>query len=427
MKNLISYLVFGNGRQIKCKAAWWHISYSCVNALQFAVMLLLVRRFCGIENGGIFAIAYTTSQLMYTIGSYSFRNFHATDTCQIYSYKDYSRARFLTCTAMAVISVAYCWLRQYDATKTKMVLIACILKLIEAVENLYHGELQRGGRLDIAGRTGAFRFFLNDVAFLLVLLLTQNMLLALISAVITTLLVTVTMRKCYGVLFLSTGQAGEWTIALRLLLECLPLFISGMLSIYISDAGKYAVDIYLGNEAQTYFSVIFMPVFAINMLSSMIYYPKITQMAELWNVKKFDEFRCVVFQQVLIIVACFMAVALFGVLIGLRLLGLIYKLSLNSLIAEFVVLLVGGGFVALYNYMYACITIMRHQNSMLALSSVSAVVALLLSNIIVPRFGLTGTCWLYLLLMFLEAVGSAGFAYKFYQQATKNWKGERKK
>lgn len=157
----------------------------------------------------------------------------------------------------------------------------------------------------------------------------------------------------------------------------------------------------------------------------MTYYPKVKQMAELWNDKNFAGFRRLVFRQILVITVYFMAVVLFGVLIGLRLLGLIYKLSLNSLVVEFVILLVGGGFVALYNYMHACITVMRHQGSMLMLSGVIVIVALILSNIVVPRFGLTGTCWLYLLLMFLEAAGSVGFVIKFYYRAAKDGKDEK--
>ena len=425
MRSNISYLVFGNGKHIDSKSLFWNMTFSVTNALQSAIMLLIVTRVCGIKDGGIFSIAYATSQLMYTVGGYSTRTFQATDTRYVYSYRDYSNARFVTCLGMMITASVYCAIRQYDLEKTEIVFAACIYKLIEAIEDLDHGELQREGRLDIAGRIGTFRIVLNDLTFFAILSATGDVKFALIGVAAVAALVVAITHQYYKVSFHREKQATQKKKISRLLWDCFPLFASGCLAMYVSNASKYAIDVYLGDETQTYFSVIFMPVFTINLLSGVCFRPQMKQMADFWNAREFKRFQKMIFRQVLVIIALSVSITTFGVLIGLRLLSLIYKLPLDSLAVEFAILLAGGGLVALYNYLYHCITIMRRQGSLLVQSAVVAATALIMSNIVTSRFGISGACWSYFLLTFLEAAGSIGLIGRFYCQAVQDEKSEK--
>lgn len=419
MEQMLLYLIFGNGRDIPRKAVLWSMAFSMVDAVQSAVMLLAVTRLCGAEVGGVFAIAYATAQLMYAVGTYSVRTFHATDTQGVYSYHSYARARAVTCVGMAVASVAFCLLRGYGAAKTGVVLLACAYKLVEVVEDLDHGELQRLGRLDVAGRVGTLRIVLNDILFFSVLSASRDLTAALATVMLVSLLVTAVCHGLYREHWQSepaiSGQ-GSSRGAGRLLWECLPLFIAGCLAMYISNAAKYAIDAHLGDVVQTYFSVIFMPVFTINLLSLVCFRPQMKRMAELWNCGEYQEYLRMVLRQVAIIVALCVAITAFGVVIGLRLLSLLYGVDLSGLMGEFVVLLLGGGLVALYNYMNTCITIMRRQKYLLVLTALVATVALAVSDTLVLRAGITGACWCYLGLMLLEALGATVLTVIFYQQ-----------
>lgn len=416
MKTLISYLIRGNDKHIERNSTVWNVVFCGLNSLQSAIMMLTVVRICGVELGGIFSIGYATGQLMYTVGSYSFRNYHATDIGYAYSFSDYSWARALTCALMALVSILYCVLRQYDVFKACVVLLACLLKLLEAVEDLYHGELQRFGRLDIAGRAGTLRVLLNDAVFLLVMLASRDVTAALIGVVLVTGLMTVvTWRSCIAVsqqLFVAV----RWEHVGRLLLVCLPLFVSGCLSLYISDASRYAIDAHLDDAAQTYFSVIFMPIYTINILSMAVFRPKMKKLAERWNCGDLFEFRRIVLGQVGIIAALTATIMAFGLWLGLPILSWLYKLSLDQYVGEFAILLVGGGVVSVYNWMSACVTVMRKQASLLVLSGVAGVTALVASNLFVLWGGMIGACWSYLLLMLLEAVGGAALTWVFYRR-----------
>lgn len=414
MKRSFIRLIIGNGRDSQRKAVFWNMTFSGANALQSAVTLLLVTRLCGSVVGGVFAIAYTTSQLMYMVGNYSFRNFHATDTNRTYLYRDYSRARMVTCCAMAIFSALYCLLRQYDPAKTGMVLAACAYRLIEATEDLDHGELQRRGHLDAAGREGTLRLLLCDGIFLLLLLATRNPLVAILGMVAVALALTLLAHRLYGPLLAEGRTAVGQAKAKQLLLDCFPLFAAGCLAVYNTNAAKYAIDSCLDNEAQTYYSVIFMPVFTINLLSGMVFRPQLKHMSELWNSGERGRFQRMVLWQVAVIVVLAAVITLFGVFIGLWLLGLLYGLELSDYTAHFTILLVGGGLSALYTYMECCLTVMRRQKALLPLGCVVAVAALAASGPLVGRHGLLGACESYLLLMVIAALGAVALFAWYY-------------
>lgn len=416
VKKAFRQLILGNGRCRQRKAAFWNMSNSGINALQSAVMLLMVTRLCGAESGGVFAIAYTTSQLMYTVGSYSFRNFHATDTSTVYLYSDYKHTRIVTCSGMAVASVLYCLFQQYDPEKAALVLTTCAYRLFGTVEDLDHGELQRKGYLDIAGREGTFRILLCDVVFLLLLLATRNPLAAMLGVAATALLVRLLAHRVYTPLLAdsvpSTGQRKTW----QLLIDCFPLFAAGCLAMYNANAAKYAIDASLGDTAQTYYSVIFMPVFTINLLSTMVFRPQLKRMSELWNERSYKDFRRIVLRQVAVVAALAAGITLFGVFIGLQLLGFLYGLELSSYAVHFAILLVGGGLSALSNYIGTCLTVMRRQKALLILGCVVAAAALTVSKPLVVQCGLMGACLSYLFLMAIEACGNIALFIRYYKQ-----------
>lgn len=403
-------------RQRQRKAVFWNMMLSGINALQSAVMLLMVTQLCGSEEGGVFAIAYATSQLMYTVGSYSFRTFHATDTDTVYLYRDYSRARVVTCCTMAVVSVLYCLFQQYDPEKSALVLAACAYRLIEAVEDLNHGELQRRGYLDVAGRGGTLRILLCDAMFLLLLLATKNALIAMLGTASVTLLITLLANRVYRPLFAEVAAPVHQEKSRQLLIDCFPLFVSGCLGMYNANAAKYAIDACMGNEAQTYYSVLFMPTFTIGLLSGMIFSPQFKHMSEVWNGGERAVFQRMVLRQVAIIAVLAAGITLFGVLAGLRLLGVIYGLDLSGYTLCFAILLVGGGLSALCGYLGGCLTIMRRQKSLLVLSCVVAVTALIFSKPLVSQYGLIGACCSYLLLRTIEACGDVALFIWYYKQ-----------
>lgn len=385
------------------KSIFWNMTFSVLLALQSAVILMIVTRVIGTEEAGITSIAYATAYLMSTVGLYGIRNFHATDSEYRYSYKEYGRVRIICCIFMVLCSLIYCFWKEYDVYKTNVILLVCLLKLEEVIEDLYHGEFQRVGRLDIAGLLGTFRLGIMYLGFVSVILFTRNLLAAIASMVVLSFIVILITRIALE-RFLGKISVNHKKSSLKILISCFPLFIMSFLSIYISNAPKYAIDNYLSEEKQALYAILSMPLFTINLLSEILYRPQLLHMAELWNTNNRMGFRKLIWKQIRNITTVTAIIIAGGTLIGLKILEILYGVPLDTLKKEFVILLISGGIVAIYNFFTACLTIIRKQAFMLGISIFVMLTAHVISAPLIQHGGLTGAAHLYLILMLGEMV-----------------------
>lgn len=390
-----------NAETIERRCAFWNMTFSILVALESAIMLMIVTRVIGAEDAGILSIAFATAYLMSTIGMYGVRNFHVTDSKNCYSYKDYGKVRLICCTFMLCVSLIYCFWKSYDEYKTSIILMVCLLKLGEAVEDLYHGELQRIGRLDIAGLLGTFRLIITYCLFGGAILFTRNLFISISLVVVLTFITTIVTRIFLG-RFLDKKRTDNKGTLFKILISCFPLFLMSFLSIYISNAPKYAIDNYLSEEKQALYAIISMPLFTINVLSEILYRPQLFHMAELWNTNNRIGFRKLIWKQVRNIVVVTAMIAIGGALIGLKVLEILYGVSLDTLKKEFIILLISGGIVAVYNFFTACLTIIRKQAYMIGVSIFIVLTANFISAPLVQYEELTGASYLYLILMLGE-------------------------
>lgn len=390
-----------NAETIERRCAFWNMTFSILVALESAIMLMIVTRVIGTEDAGILSIAFATAYLMSTIGMYGVRNFHVTDSKNCYSYKDYGKVRLICCTFMLCFSLIYCLWKSYDEYKTSIILMVCLLKLGETIEDLYHGELQRIGRLDIAGLLGTFRLVITYCLFSCIILITRNLFISISLVVVLTFITTIVTRIFLG-RFLDKKRIDNKGALFKILISCFPLFLMSFLSIYISNAPKYAIDNYLSEEKQALYAIISMPLFTINVLSEILYRPKLFHMAELWNTNNRIEFRKLIWKQVRNIVVVTAMIAVGGALIGLKVLEILYGVPLDTLKKEFIILLISGGIVAVYNFFTACLTIIRKQAYMIGVSIFIVLTANFISAPLVQYKELTGASYLYLILMLGE-------------------------
>ena len=389
-------------KDMERKSVFWNMLFSLLLALQSAMMMRVLTRVIGADEAGILSIAYATGYLMYTIGVYGVRDFHATDSQRHFSYDDYRRLRIISCCVMFLCSLLYCIFKGYEGHKSLVIFLICILKLEEAVEDLYHGELQRIGRLDLAGKLGTVRLSLTYVLFIVCILYTQNVVLAISAMLIVSLVILFITRSLLRNFVERNLTNNKVKILLNLFIICFPLFVMLFLSIYINNAPKYAIDTYLSEEDQAYYAIISMPVFTINLLSGIVYRPKLLYMAELWNTGKRSEFIQLIWKQVVNIIMISVMITIMGLLIGLRILEALYGMSLIFLKKEFAILLFGGGIVSIYNFFCACLTIIRRQIFMLGIAIFVMVFSRIISSPFVCLAGLTGASYLYLILMMTQ-------------------------
>ena len=391
--------------------------YGILSALQSAVMVMAVTRVEeDLEKAGIISLAYAAAYLMQTAAAYGVRNFHASDVTGMYSFWEYKAVRNVTCALSFISAVGYCLCIGYDRQKMLFVACICILKLSEVYEDLLHGELQRLGRLDAACRFGTFRM-LAGYGIILVLLSAGSG----VFELFVTLAVQSIIFVCIEYILLKRTQQEEEIDLCRcrkIIKECFPILFMNFLNIFICNVPKYAIDACLTEEVQAYFSILFMPVFCIGLLSEAIYRPKLVEAAQIWKDGRSSEFYDFVKKQVEYIFFITTAACLLGAGIGIRILGMLYGLPLQQYAVDFAVLLAGGGIAALVNFFAACLTVIRKHFLMAGVFSVTAAAAFGISKYMVEKGGLRGAAALYVVLMSCELLFMAVIIVRYWRRET---------
>lgn len=396
----VKKMLFFDNKNIKKQSMLWNLIASVLNAGISAYMLMIITRFIGVSDGGIFAIAATLGYQFLTIGCFGMRNYQATDTNNIYSFKEYLVSRYITSILMILTMIVFILYKNYDLSKSLVVIAFVLFKWIDAYEDVYHGFYQQNDRLDVACREQSYRYIFSLLFFTIIIILTKNLFVSCLFTFIFSLIFFIVINNIIKQEFIENDKFNKKNV-LKLLRDCFPLFLSTYLYLYICNSPKYAIDAVLNDSLQSYFGILFMPVFVINLISTLVYRPILTKLAVLWNTNKISELKQDIFKQLVIILVFTLCAVIFAYFIGTEVLGLIYGVDLSEYKTTLSLLMIGGGLNAVVSYLLSIITIIRAQNTILPGYIFVSILAIIFSNKIVKNYSLMGASVLYDILTLL--------------------------
>lgn len=412
-------LILGNGENQGKKNVIWNMIGSLLFALASIVLFAAAARATGEYYGGIFSIAFTTGQLLLTIGYYEVRAFQVTDLSGQYSFQDYFSARVLTSIAMAAAGVVYVCILRPEPVKAAVLLLMCFYKLMDGAADVFEGEFQRQGRLDVAGKSLAFRTAFSGSVFVLSVLWSNDIVIAsgaaLAAAVFAFAVFDLAVIGEFGTLALS----GAWKKVLSLLKDCTALFVVGFLYLYICNAAKYAIDAHMSAEAVTYYTDIYLPTSTINLLSGFIFKPLLTTMGTSYQEGEWEKFRSLVGKLLLGILLLTAVCCLGAFLLGIPVLSFIFGHDLSSYRTALVILILGGGANAAVMLLYYALTTMRKQRLILFSYSVAFLLAVGTAPVLIKRCGILGGACCYTGIMTVLVVLLFACCLYQYQRAVK--------
>ena len=386
----------------------WNAVNAIMSALESPVILIVLNRTNGLEDAGVFSIAFAVATLLLYLGQYGFRRFQSSDISEKYTFEEYYGARFLTCGAMIIAALAYCIygsiVKGYTVEKFAVILVICLIKGVQAFSDVIHGRMQQLGRLDVATKSSCTRYIAEILSFCLTLIFTHNLLAAALTCFAVSIVVFMLTSYNAARDFCSLKPCFEWQAMKRLLVEGFPLFVSLFLNMYISNAPKYAIDAYLSDEIQALYNMVFMPAFVIQLIAHFIFNPIITTYAEVWQKGDKKRFRFLVLRQCAVILGLTVLAVLVALTIGIPVLGWIFDADLSSYKTELCIVCIGGGFLAYSVFFNTIITIVRLHKVLFYTYGVAALAALLMSKYFVVGYGIMGAVILYAVIIALLAV-----------------------
>ncbi|MCC8101911.1 MAG: lipopolysaccharide biosynthesis protein [Clostridiales bacterium] len=393
-------------------AVVWNAFSAMMNSFQTTILLIVLTRAGTDTDSGTFVIAYAVGNLMLQVGKYGVRQFQVTDTAETYTFRDYVAARGITVVLMLLASLVYVGYTllsgRYTVQKAVIVLLICLVKAVEAFEDVLHGRLQQLGRLDIAGRILGLRLFSFIVLYALLFLKTRNLLLTSLVSLLVTLTLSLLMNgSVCGYLEPEKGHVPGKTVKHQasaprvraLLLACVPLCVSACLNMYVANVPKYIVDSVVSAQEQTALNIVFMPVFVIALLGNFIFQPILKRLGLLWHEKRTGEFNGIVGKLAGIVVLLTAGIALAGYWLGIPVLELVYGVDLSAYRVILVVFILDGGIIAMHNLLILVITILRRQSRMIYGYVAAALALSVFGTPVLKRAGMMAICLFFTLIL----------------------------
>ena len=375
----------------------WNAIGSVIYSLSSFLYLMAAKRVCGDAEAGFFALCYATAQLLLTLGRFGMRTYQATDLAEKYSFQEYSYSRVLTVSLMLFGGLIYSG-ALFSGARLVTCFAIVMMKAADAVEDVYHGNLQQKMRVDLMGKSLAFRNLYSIVAFSACLILTKNLLLACVLTAVFSIGLCFILNHRLSVRYASPSDKDfrdKANNVKKLLITCFPLFLGTFFSLLLYNIPKYSLSAFMSEEYQTYYSILFMPSFVTTLLCEFILRPALAKIAGLWGAKDYHRFTRYFIRLFLVLLAGGICIVAGGDLVGRRILEIIYAADLSAYRFEFFILLCGGVLSALVYFLYNILIAIRHEKSILPVYGATILITWGISIPLVRDGGIQGASLCY--------------------------------
>lgn len=368
----------------------WNTFASIISSLVNAVVLLFCTRINGTEAAGIFSIAFATAIILNAVGDYGIRIYQVTDSKRKYQFGEYLSARIVVVVAMVLVGIGFVLIRGYELEKLVVCMALILFKAVDNLSESYQAEFQIQGRLDIGGKSVVIRNIVAMIVFFIVDLITKNMIVATIAMFITNLILLVVYDFRWIRKFTEYKIKLEKKVIYPILKECFPLFSSTILSMYINNAVKYAIDSKGNYEMQTFYNIIYLPTFTINLVSIFIIKPLMKSMGDYWNDKEYSKFLKIVAKMIGIMLVVTALIELVCATIALPILSFIYGVELGMYKIPLLILVASGFFYAVATLLFYALGAMRKQGLCMIAYVTTSIVCFILPPLLVDKWQMMG-------------------------------------
>ena len=368
----------------------WNTIGSIFASLLSVVLLFVITRVNGVDDAGMFSIAFSSATILYTIADSQVRVFQVTDTDRKYGFGVYLSVRNILSLLMLIAGVIFVFVSRYDWQKALVCLGLVVFRMIDALSETYQGEFQLDGRLDIGGKSVFYRMLVSLVIFGVVDIVSKNLLVSIFCMCLTNFIIWIAYDRRLVKRYNTERSSKNMQEIKEVIYACFPLFVSMFLNNYIINAPKYAIDKYMTYEMQTYFNIIYLPTFVINLMSIFVLKPMLKTMGIMWNTDQKKKFAGILGKMILAILLLTIIAEVVGYFIGIPILSWIYGVNLKPYKIELLILIVSGGLSAITVALLYALSTMRCQGKSSIAYIAAAVSGVILPYYMVSRWGILG-------------------------------------
>ena len=389
----------------------WNLIGTTTNAFNSLLFMMMITRINGLEDAGIFTLAFSTACILYIIGIYAGRIYQVTENDKSITDKDYIVNRVISSLAIVVLSTIFVLIRKYDIYKSSVFIILAVYKALEAFCDVFYGIMQKQGILEKAGKSTFIKAIVSLGAFLIIDLLTKNLILSCLSIVVVFLIIILVYDIKITKKLTNMKQKVETKNVVSIFRSGFFTFAISFLGLYITNAPKYTIDTFLTEEIQAVFGIIIMPATVMSLLAQFLIHPYINQIFELYKSNNYKELKKLLYKIILVIFGFGTICSIAGYLLGTQVLGIIYGLDLLQYKKALLAILVGATFYTMSGIISPILVTMRCTKIQFVIYMGISIMEFLLCNILVQRLEFNGaiisyfvTMLIYFIIFFIVAM-----------------------
>jgi len=392
---------------LKKDYSWNTLGVFAQNAIS-PLLLIVITRLNGIGDSGTFSYAFSIALIFFSFGVWGGRTFQVSDIKHEFSHHSYIMVRVILAIFMLGGAIIFSLINGYDIIKTSTIVMLVLFKVVESVADSIHGILQVHNRLFIVGKSLLYKAVCGFVGFVLVDVLTHNILLSCLAIVIANILLVIfydirIARNVEDLKIKTTQIKRHASSALVIIRRTSPVFAVSFLAVFSLNIPRYFIDRYESDQIG-YFGIIAMPITLIVLLMSFVLQPNVVQLSWLYSQAKYLEFKKIVTRLVLVTLGVGVLILLAAFLLGVPVLHLVFGVSFANYKAALLLMIAGGIASALGTVFINVLIIMRHFKAQFYTLLFTNVVLALVSASVVKAHGLLGGVSLFAAANLLQIV-----------------------
>lgn len=378
----------------------WNTAGTATWGMVFPVLTIVVTQLVGVEQAGMFSLAFVVGLLLMFVANYGVRTYQVSDIDENHSFIDYQINRFATCVLMIIAGLIYCSFRGYSEDMFIISMGVYFYKMIDGLADVYEGRLQQVGKLYLAGISQTVRSVLVVIIFSICLLITRNLAASCVVMAVVAAITFLILTLPLALLETPKSRKLNWTCVLALFKQCFPLFLALFLFNLIDSMPKFVMEGVLSYDNQLYFNAMYFPAQAILIAIQLVYKPQLVRMTNLWiDPQKRKKFDLVILAMLVAIAALTTVVILVMSWIGIPILSFLYGIEFEPMRELVYIMLIAGGVTAGIDFLYAVITVLRQQKEVTKLYVITFGFSLFIPALLVNFTGLPGIVIGYLIIM----------------------------
>ncbi len=392
----------------------WNIIGTSLNALISLMLMVIVTRVNGEDSAGVYAYAFSVSLVFYFIGVYYGRVYQVSDTSDC-TDGDYLITKACTCLCMIVVSLGFVFFNNYDGYKNGCILLFCTYKCVEAFTECIYGIIQRKDELYKVGISFSIKSILVVGSFWFIDLLTHNLLLSATSIIVSYLIVFL-VYDVRNVKQIDTDLSSRRLRRICIYRNGFYPFAISILSAYLINASKYAINYRLTNVDQTIYGILIMPSTVILLFVQYILQPYINKISYLYENGVYSEIRKTVKKFMIAIGIVSLVGVTVSATIGIPILEIIYGVYLHDYRLHLIIIMIGAGMFGIANILSYILITMRKNRAQTVMLLISSVAAWALSDRLTAGYELLGATLSYTSVMGLIFSAFTIFTFMYLKE-----------